>query len=131
MSFSLVAKTIFYSLAALVRKILFCHSKINFISSRHCVISSIYILVRPSVTQCAFFYNRVTPLIFSSHYCRHFVKEVKLPCSTFLDLKLKGVVDGKIESRGVIVLVTWYKFTFAVCRLAFAVNAMLSKDLQH
>ena len=29
----LVAKTIFYSLAALVRKILFCHSKIKFISS--------------------------------------------------------------------------------------------------
>ena len=35
------AKTIFYSLAALVRKILFCHSKIKFISSCHCVISSI------------------------------------------------------------------------------------------
>ena len=29
----LVAKTLFYSLAALVRKILFCHSKIKFISS--------------------------------------------------------------------------------------------------
>ena len=28
-----VAKTIFYSLAALLRKILFCHSKIKFISS--------------------------------------------------------------------------------------------------
>ena len=38
-----VAKTIFYSLAALLRKILFCHSKIKFISSRHRVISSIYI----------------------------------------------------------------------------------------
>ena len=37
-----MAKTIFYSLAALVRKILFFHSKIKFISSRH-VISSIYI----------------------------------------------------------------------------------------
>ena len=37
-----MAKTIFYSLAALVRKILFCHSKIKFISSRHLVISSIY-----------------------------------------------------------------------------------------
>ena len=37
----LVPKTIFYSLAALVRKILFCYSKIKFISSRHCVISSI------------------------------------------------------------------------------------------
>ena len=37
-----MAKTIFYSLAALVRKILFCHSKIKFISSRHRVISSIY-----------------------------------------------------------------------------------------
>ena len=33
---------IFYSLAALVRKILFCHSKIKFISSRPRVISSIY-----------------------------------------------------------------------------------------
>ena len=39
----LVAKTIFYSLAALVRK-MFCHSKIKFISSRHRVISSIYCL---------------------------------------------------------------------------------------
>ena len=35
------AKTIFYSLAALVRKILICPSKIKFISSRHRVISSI------------------------------------------------------------------------------------------
>ena len=35
-------KTIFYSLAALVRKILFCHSKIKFISSRPRVISSMY-----------------------------------------------------------------------------------------
>ena len=42
----LVAKTIFYSLAALVRKILFCHSKIKFIFSRHRVISSIYVTVR-------------------------------------------------------------------------------------
>ena len=33
----------FYSLVALVRKILFCHSKIKFISSRHRVISSLYI----------------------------------------------------------------------------------------
>ena len=39
----LVAKTIFYSLTALVRKILFCHSKIEFISSRPRVISSLYI----------------------------------------------------------------------------------------
>ena len=31
-------KTIFYSLAALVRKILFCHSKIKFISSRQRVV---------------------------------------------------------------------------------------------
>ena len=37
-------KTIFYSLAALVRKILFCHSKIEFISSRPRLISSIYLL---------------------------------------------------------------------------------------
>ena len=42
-----MAKTIFYSLAALVRKVLFCHSKIKFISSRHRVISSIYIYVFP------------------------------------------------------------------------------------
>ena len=40
--FSRGIKTIFYSLPALVRKILFCHSKIKFISSRHRVISSIY-----------------------------------------------------------------------------------------
>ena len=32
MNFFLVATTIFYSLTALVREILFCHSKINFIS---------------------------------------------------------------------------------------------------
>ena len=37
-------KTIFYSLAALVLKILFCHSKIKFISSRPRAISSIYFL---------------------------------------------------------------------------------------
>ena len=42
----IVAKTILYSLAALVRKILFCHSKIKFISSRHRVISSIYIITK-------------------------------------------------------------------------------------
>ena len=36
-----------YSLAALVRKILFCHSKIKFISWRHRVISSMY-RIRPS-----------------------------------------------------------------------------------
>ena len=38
---SRTAKTMFYSLAVLVRKILFCHSKIKFISSRHHVISFI------------------------------------------------------------------------------------------
>ena len=37
-----MAKTIFYSLAALVRKILFCHWKIKFISSRHRVIYPLY-----------------------------------------------------------------------------------------
>ena len=36
-------KAIFYSRAALVHKILFFHSKIKFISSRHRVISSFYI----------------------------------------------------------------------------------------
>ena len=40
--YKIVAKTIFYSLAAPVRKILFCCSKIKFISSRHRVISSMY-----------------------------------------------------------------------------------------
>ena len=34
-------KQIFYSIAVLVRKILFC--KIKFVFSRHCVISSIYL----------------------------------------------------------------------------------------
>ena len=42
-----VAKTIFYSLAAPVSKILFCHSKIKFISSRRRVISSIYFTFIP------------------------------------------------------------------------------------
>ena len=40
----LMAKTIFYSLAVLVCKILFCHSKIKFLSSHHRVISSMYTL---------------------------------------------------------------------------------------
>ena len=39
-------KTIFYSLAALVHKILFCHSKIKFISSRRRVISSMYVKLK-------------------------------------------------------------------------------------
>ena len=39
-----MANTIFYSLAALVSKILFCHSKLKFICSRHRVISSLYTL---------------------------------------------------------------------------------------
>ena len=38
MNFIFSCKTIFYSLAALVGKILFCHSKIKLISSCHCVI---------------------------------------------------------------------------------------------
>ena len=38
----LVAKTIFYERAQRVSKILFCHSKMKFISSRHRVISSMY-----------------------------------------------------------------------------------------
>ena len=46
----LVAKTIFYSLAELVRKILFCYSKIKFISSRHRVISSLYIYMSFCIT---------------------------------------------------------------------------------
>ena len=43
----LVAKTLFYSLSALVRKILFCHSKIKFISLLHRVISPLYISFKP------------------------------------------------------------------------------------
>ena len=39
----LVAKAIFYSLAALVRKILFYHSKTKLISLRHRVISPMYL----------------------------------------------------------------------------------------
>ena len=39
-------KTIFYERAQRVSKILFCHSKIKFISSRHRVISSLYITNR-------------------------------------------------------------------------------------
>ena len=42
--------TIFYSLAGLVRKILFCHSKIKSISSRHHVISSIYDRIQTGMT---------------------------------------------------------------------------------
>ena len=40
-----MAKTVFYSLAALVCKILFGHSKIKFIRSRHRIISSMYLLL--------------------------------------------------------------------------------------
>ena len=40
-------KTIFYERAQRVSKILFCHSKIKFISSRHRVISSIYTVADP------------------------------------------------------------------------------------
>ena len=50
------AKTIFYSLAALVCKILFCHSKIKFISSCHRVISSIYCLVPVSLFHIICYY---------------------------------------------------------------------------
>ena len=50
-----MAKTKFYSLAALVRKILFCHSKIKFISWRHRVISSIYL-------DGVSFYHKYNPL---------------------------------------------------------------------
>ena len=38
----LMAKTIFYSLTVLIRKILFCHSKIKCISSHPHITSSIY-----------------------------------------------------------------------------------------
>ena len=55
----LVAKTIFYSLAALVREILFCHSKLKFVSSRHRVIPSIYFFFRAFLILLALrrFYN--------------------------------------------------------------------------
>ena len=46
----LVAKTMFYSLATLVRKILFFHSKIKFMSSRHHLISSIYDRIQTGMT---------------------------------------------------------------------------------
>ena len=48
-----MAKTIFFSLAALVRKILFCYSKIKFMCSRHRVISSISLFFN---VVCIFFY---------------------------------------------------------------------------
>ena len=42
-----MAKTIFYSLAPLVGKILFCHSKIKFISSPHEKIYPLYKDISP------------------------------------------------------------------------------------
>ena len=68
-----MAKTIFYSLAVLVRKILFCHSKIKFISSCHHVISSIYF-------QAEFVHAKVSPpLSLNATNCKHareYVKEL-------------------------------------------------------
>ena len=74
----LVAKTIFYSLAALVRKILFCHSKINR------VISSIYVIVGLIRTLCA---KRRAECIWTNHcivvnYFRHCFSDTE----TFLNL---------------------------------------------
>ena len=69
----LVAKTIFYSLAVLVRKILFCHSNIKFISLCHHVISSIYF-------QAEFVHAKVSPpLSLNATNCKHareYVKEL-------------------------------------------------------
>ena len=74
-------KTIFYALAALVRKILFCHSKIKFISSRHRVISSMYV---------AFYYIYCTwntrPTNYTVSLPFKFVGEAS---SMFLSLSLK------------------------------------------
>ena len=63
-----MAKTIFYSLAALVRKILFCHSKIKFISSHHRVISSLYRrldLLHSLIFLLTFFLNYLHPSFYT------------------------------------------------------------------
>ena len=63
-----MANTIFYSLAALVRKILFCHSKIKFISSRHRVISSLYRrldLLHSLIFLLTFFLNYLHPSFYT------------------------------------------------------------------
>ena len=63
-----MANTIFYSLAALVRKILFCHSKIKFICSRHRVISSLYRrldLLHSLIFLLTFFLNYLHPSFYT------------------------------------------------------------------
>ena len=63
-----MANTIFYSLTALVRKILFCHSKIKFISSRHRVISSLYRrldLLHSLIFLLTFFLNYLHPSFYT------------------------------------------------------------------
>ena len=59
-----------FSLAALVRKILFCHSKIKFISSRHRVISSIYsqLLKTGSLDNAIREFSLAKPSWYMSHY---------------------------------------------------------------
>ena len=71
--FSRGIKTIFYSLPALVRKILFCHWKIKFRSSRHRVISSIYaanestlIFLTKTYVRALNFLTGINPLTFRS-----------------------------------------------------------------
>ena len=68
-----VAKTIFYSLAALVHKILFCHLKIKFISSRHRVISSMY-----------FAYTRMSIRVYAYVNTRVYVLLLCIPISFFI-----------------------------------------------
>ena len=76
-----MAKTIFYSLAALVRKILFCHSKIKFISSRHRVISSIYKCIfgkKPGVRNSVFRSYHSTFTISNTEYqARYALKTIR------------------------------------------------------
>ena len=72
-------KTIFYSLAALVRKILFCHSKIKFISSRPRVISSIYIAVNQVQVNTRLI-GHVTETLLTSKIPHN--EESKLPLNT-------------------------------------------------
>ena len=81
-----VAKTIFYSLAALVRKILFCHSKKKFISSRHRLISSIYFGFANTVLICSLVLKIL--LIYQKAHqrsgCPHWFVAVFLPSQVFL-----------------------------------------------
>ena len=75
-------KTTFYSLAALVRKILFCHSKIKFISSRHRVISSIYYVNKSRKRTSSFHFHDTS---------------IKCVCSKYFNLKLFEISKRQIS----------------------------------